>query len=99
MSKYTKQDLLKATASGIDKIKNSAFLKKAVEKFNYLIYEKPSAPTPVEKPKAKQTGANVVEKTTEDNSVQIGFSDDIINHNYKKYRSAQYKPPETNGEE
>lgn len=98
MSKDNKQTPAKATASGIDKIKNSAFLKKAIEKFNYIIYEKP-APTPEEKPKAKQTGATIAAKTTEDNSVQIGFSDDIINHNYKKYRSAQHKPPETNGEE
>lgn len=99
MSKDTKQALAKATASGIDKIKNSSFLKKAVEKFNYLIYEKPPASKPEEKPKAKQTGATIAAKTTEDNSVQIGFSDDIINHNYKKYRSAQYKTPETNSEE
>lgn len=99
MSKDTKQALAKATASRIDKIKNSAFLKKAIEQFNNFIYEKPSAPTPVEKPKAKETGAKVVAKTTEDNSVQIGFSDDIINHSYKKYRSAQYRPPEINDEE
>lgn len=99
MSKDTKQTPAKATASGIDKIKNNAFLKKAVEKFNYLIYEQPSTPTPAEKPKAKQAGATVASKTKEDNSMQIGFSDDIINHNYKKYRSAQYKTPETNSEE